>query len=103
MNKNKFVIATTAFASCSILSYLGLSNNSEMMGMGPVALANYSIDYTNENAFSQYIVQNSSLNNILGAYKPSWFYASPLIGNAASVYLVPQKEVPVHETIKVRS
>lgn len=48
-------------------------------------------------------MQQSSLKQLLSAYKPSWFYTSPLLGNAASIYLVPLKEVPPHETIKVKS
>ena len=90
MYKSKFVITTAALASCTMLSLLGLSHNTvEMLGVGPVAIQNYSIDYTSDNDFSSFIVQKSSLNSILGGYKPSWFYASSLVGNAASVYLVP--------------
>ena len=39
----------------------------------------------------------------MAGYKPSWFYASALLGNAASLYIVPPKTVPEHETLKVRS
>jgi len=72
-----------------------------MLGLKP--MANFSIDYQSENQFSRFIVQQSSIKQLLSAYKPSWFYTSPLLGNAASIYLVPLKEVPTHETIKVKS
>ena len=104
MQKSKFVITAAALASCTMLSLLGLSQNTvQMLGVRPIVLQNYTIDYTKENNFSQFMVQNSSLNQILGAYQPSWFYSFSHLGTAASVYLVPKKQFLDHETLKVRS
>jgi len=57
---------------------------------------NYSLDFNADNNIQSYIAQQSSVKQILAAYKPSWFYANQLLGNAASLYLVPTKEVPEH-------
>ena len=60
MNKSKFVVATAALGSCTFLSLLGFSRNtSEALGVSP--MANFSIDYTSENQFSRFIVQQSSI------------------------------------------
>lgn len=48
-------------------------------------------------------MQQSEVKNLLESYKPSWFYANALVGNVASLFLVPEKEMPEHETLKVRS
>lgn len=96
---NKYVTAAT-IASCSLLGMYNYGYN-EMTGVKP--MADYTLNFTEDNPFSRFIVQQSSVQQILASYKPSWFYASPLMGNAASVLLVPLKEMPKHETVQVRS
>ena len=55
MNKNKIALAS-AIGSCAILNYLGLAPQSEMLG-SKGAMASYSIDYTQDNSLSQFIIQ----------------------------------------------
>lgn len=101
---NKFA-AASALATCSLLGMVGYTQN-EMLSKGSglsIPLANYSLEFDNDNNFQRFIVQQSSVKKILETYKPSWFYANPLLGNAASLYLIPSKQVPEHETLKVRS
>ena len=102
MHKNKFTLAAAALGSCTLLSLFSLSSApNQMLGVNPVA--SFTLDYQADNQFSRFIAEQSSIKQLLSAYKPSWFYSSPLLDNAASIYLVPLKAVPSHETIKVRS
>jgi len=96
---NKFV-AASALATCTLLGMVGYTRN-EMLSTGINQM--YSVEFDTNNSFQRFIMKQSAVSQILATYKPSWFYASPLLGNAASLYLVPSKEVPEHETLKVRS
>ena len=55
MNKNKIALAT-AIGSCAIINYLGLSPHSEMLGTKE-AMASFSIDYTQDNSLSHFVMQ----------------------------------------------
>ena len=99
---NRYIVASTALASSACLGFLGYSQP-EMLGVKPVKSHGCQIDYTKDNQMSKYLIKHSKLKQLLTGYKPSWFYTSALMGNAASLYLVPQKVVPEHTTLKVKS
>ena len=78
---NKYMTAAT-IASCSLLGMYNYGYN-EMTGVKP--MADYTLNFTEDNPFSKFIVQQSSVQQILASYKPSWFYATPTIGSILSV------------------
>ena len=58
LNKSKFAMAI-ALSSCTLMGYF---SHNEMKGIRPAADASgFSINYTQENAFSRFIIQQSSV------------------------------------------
>ena len=108
MHKSKYALASAVSGSCCTLLY-GYSNQNEMLGAKELQTYNFAEDgilstfeHTKENAFTNHIVENSQVKEMLQKYRPSWFYGNSLVGNCAGMLIVPQKEMPEHETVKVQ-